>query len=304
MDLSIIITTRNRKSELLSCIKSINASQHDIGTWEIIVVDDNSNDGTEKFELADLEVANGKIIHNSVQQMTARARNMGYEKSSGRFILFIDDDNILDREMIRVLFDFALTNSVYGIVGPTMYYLKTKQKYLDFQKINLFTGKTSGMIDETNHAVCESDGVPNAFLIKREVFENCGLFDEELIQTFAESDFAFRAGRYGYKCGMLKKAKIYHNVTLADNKTARALGGKFKQKAYCLMRNRTVIIVRHGNLFQKTGYLLFFSWVWPLIYSLFMLREKRFDLVGLYWDGFFDGIRYFFTGRLVNSLKK
>lgn len=267
-------------------------------------MDDNSNDGTEALVIGDLGIANGKIIHNSLQQMTAKSRNGGIKNSSGKYLLLIDDDNVIDNKMIQALFAFAENNPDYGIVGPTMYYLKSEKKYLDFQKINLFTGKTSGKIDQTEKEVCDSDGIPNAFLIKKEVFEKCGLFDEELIQTFAEPDFAFRAKKNGYRCGIIKRARIYHDVALADNQTARALGGEFHQKAYCLMRNRTVIVVRYGNLLQKTVYFLFFSWTWPSIYSLLVLREKRFDLIKLYWDGFFDGVAYFFTGRLINSLKK
>jgi len=302
-ELSVIINTRNRKKDLLRCIESVKKSNLENIEWEIIVVDDNSSDGTEKLGIGDLGISNGKIIHNDPQKMIVASRNVGVENSSGRYILFIDDDNIVDEEMIKILVDFARKNKDYGIIGPSMYYLETKQKYLDFQEIDLFTGKTSGRIDETERGICDSDGIPNAFLIKKEVFEAGGLFDNELIQTFTEPDFAFNARKYGYKCGMLKKAKIYHDVSPADGLKSRALGGQYTQKAYCLMRNRTVMVVRYGNFFQKMVYLLFFSWFWPLAYSILMLREKRFDLIKLYWKGFSDGVLYFFTGKLTNSLK-
>ncbi len=141
------------------------------------------------------------------------------------------------------------------------------------------------------------------FLVKKEVFDKTGLFDDSLIQTFTEPDFALNAKRYGYKCYILKKAKTYHNVN--DNSLSiRTLGGHFSQKAYCLMRNRTVIIVRYGKWYHKLVYLFLFSWLWPTIYSLLMIGPKRFDLIRLYWMGFVDGLAYMLTGKLNNSLRQ
>ncbi|MFH1048216.1 MAG: glycosyltransferase family 2 protein [Patescibacteria group bacterium] len=300
MKLSIIITTRNRKNDLLECVNSIKRSKLLNFDWELIVVDDNSNDGTEKIKIEGLEIENGLVVHNETQQMMVKSRNIGVKNSTGKYILFIDDDNIIDEDMIKKLVDFADNNEKYGIVGPSMYYLKERKKYLDYQKINFFTGKTSGVIDNSNGKICKSDGIPNVFLIRREVFKKCGLFDESLIQTFTEPDFAFNAKRFGYKCGIIKEAKTYHNV--GSGLSDRCLGGEFKQKAYCLMRNRSLIIARYGKIYHKIIYIIFFSWFWPLLYSFLILREKRIDLVKLYWLGFKDGFIYFFTGKLNNSL--
>ncbi len=288
----------------MRCVESIKKAVLGITDWELVIVDDNSEDGTKWLTASDLEIANAKIIHNSTREMLVRSRNGGFKNSGGKYILFIDDDNVVTEKMIELLLNFAKENDTYGIIGPSMCYLESQKKYLDFQKINLFTGKTSGEIDNTEQAVCDSDGIPNAFLIKREVFEKCGQFDEAMIQTFTEPDFAFRVRKFGYRCGIVKKAEICHNVFASDDLSARALGGQFSQKAYCLMRNRMVIVARYGKWFHKVVYLLVFSWLWPIAYSFFVLREKRFDLIKLYWRGFFDGLKYFFTGELKNSLEK
>ena len=158
------------------------------------------------------------------------------------------------------------------------------------------------MVDESEDKIVYSEGVPNAFLIKREVFENCGKFDEGLIQTFTEPDFSFKAMECGYETGIVKKAKIYHDIPESSWSTPRALGGMYSQKAYCLMRNRSVIVSRYGNFLEKLVYITLFSWFWPLLYSLLILRYGRFDLIRLYWLGFKDGLIYFFRGKLISSL--
>lgn len=297
MMLSIVITTRNRKLDLLRCLDSIRNADLLGVSYEIIIIDDASTDGTGSLVGSDFI-----IYHNSTQQMMVKSRNIGAKIATGKYILFIDDDNVIDALMIKILLDFAEKHSEYGILGPSMYYFDTKKKYLDFQTINFYTGKTAGIISTTSEEVCESIGIPNVFMIRKTVFEVYGYFDESLIQTFTEPDFALYVSKNNIKCGIVKYAKVFHDVSDYHNLSPRALGGKFNQKAYCLMRNRTVLIKRYGNYFNKIIYFYFFSWFWPLVYTLLMLKHKKYDLIKLYWLGYIDGIIYLFTGNLRKSI--
>ena len=163
MNLSIIITTRNRKKDLLECINSIKETDLKNIEYELIIVDDSSDDGTEKITHEDIGLNNVKIIHNDTQQMMVRSRNIGAKNSSGKYVLFIDDDNIIDEDMIYNLVDFAENNPEFGMIGPSMYYFESKEKYMDYQNISLITGKTSYFIgnEESNHY--NSAGIPNVF---------------------------------------------------------------------------------------------------------------------------------------------
>jgi GT2 family glycosyltransferase len=270
----------------------------------LVVVNDNSNDGTGEIRIEDLEIKNGFMIHNTTQQMMVKSRNIGARETIGEYILFIDDDNVVDQNMITYLVEAADKHEEYGILGPSMYFLKGHQKYLDFQKINFFTGRTKGLIDDSKKIICDSHGIPNVFLIKKKVFDKCGYFDESLIQTYTEPDFAFKAKKIGFKCGIVTKALTYHDVSPNGQFTPRMLGGTFSQKAYCLIRNRTVIVSRYGRLYHKIIYFLFFSWLWPLLYTLLILKYRRFDLMRSYWVGFIDGIIYLLTKKLKFSYLK
>lgn len=299
LKLSIVITTKNRKNDLMECLDSISKSSYN--DYEIIVVDDVSVDGTQMLCDEDFDWGKIRIYHQTSPLMMVKARNLGAQKTTGKYILFIDDDNIIDRKMVEHLVEAADSNPGYGILGPSMFYLDAKEKYLDYQKFNFYSGRTRGVVDHSNKKIIDSDGVPNVFLIKREVFERFGHFDDKLIQTFTEPDFAF-AIRKSYKCGIVKDAITYHKISKSKN--ARSFGGMFSQKAYCLMRNRSVLVARYGTWLQKFVYLICFSWFWPLAYSILMLRERQFRLIKLYAHGFKDGMIYFFTKKFVNSLPK
>jgi GT2 family glycosyltransferase len=302
MKLSIIITTRDRKDALMECIESIRNST--FKDFELMIIDDASSDGTASLKSEDLRLPSVQIYHSQEQLMLVQARNKGRELARGEYLLFIDDDNVIDSQMIEILVKVADRFPDYGLLGPSMFYHDTQQKYLDYQSISFYTGKTSGCFDTEQREICPSDGIPNVFLIKREVFERVGAFDATLLQTFTEPDFAFHAREHGFKCGMVKMARTLHKVSAHNDSTPRGLGAEFKQKAYCLMRNRSVMIKRYGSCSQKWIYFLFFSWVWPAIYSLRMLQFGRFDLIRLYWMGFRDGIYFMMTGKLINSLSR
>jgi glycosyltransferase involved in cell wall biosynthesis len=298
MDLSVVITTYNRKEKLLECIASIKKADFSGIAWELIVIDDNSSDGTEKIAAKDFPIANSQIIHNERNQLMVKSRNIGAQAAQGKYVVFVDDDNIVDEKMFKALFDFVEKNAEYGILGPAMYWWHDKQKYLNFQEINFFTGRTYGRVENSSKKVFDSDGIPNVFLIKKVVFEKAGYFDEKLLNDYTEPDFAFNARKFGFKCGMIPEAKTYHNIAQKDLHGTRTLAGQFNEKAYYLTRNRIIIIVRYGTWQHKLVFMLIFSWFWPLIYSFLMLKAKRADLMGLYWKGFWDGWRYFFTGKI------
>jgi len=297
MQLSIVITVRNRKEDLLRCLDSIKASDLSGISHEIIVVDDASTDGTEL-----LKPLGFRFIHNKKQQMMVKSRNIGAKETTGDYVLFIDEDNVIDKHMIQILLTSAVKYPEFGILGPSMWFLSTKEKYLDYQTFNFYTGRTLGIIDTSGKDLCLSDGIPNVFMIKREMFLKYGYFDSSLIQTFTEPDYAFMLRDHGIKCGTVPSAITYHAVLPSSEFSPRSLGGMFTQKAYCLMRNRTVMIKRYGTVPQKTIYLIFFSWFWPTLYTVSMLKYGRFDLIKLYWLGYVDGLIYFFTGKLRSSL--
>ena len=101
-DISVIITTYNRKDLLVEVLESVVASQQlSPGQAEVIVVDNNSTDGTdaavEAFvrrtgEQAPLEVR--YVVER--QQGLSPARNRGIAEARGEFILFMDDDQFID----------------------------------------------------------------------------------------------------------------------------------------------------------------------------------------------------------------
>ncbi|WP_455425035.1 glycosyltransferase family 2 protein [Dryocola sp. LX212] len=128
---SVIMPTFNSELTVADSIKSvIQQTYHD---WELLITDDCSIDGTQKileeFSAHDLRI---KIFRNEVNSGAGVSRNNSIMQARGRFIAFLDSDDMWEKEKLEEQISFMLKNS---------YYLT----YTQYKKIDEF-GQVSGFI--------------------------------------------------------------------------------------------------------------------------------------------------------------
>lgn len=298
--LTVVIPTRNRYKVLQRCLRSIESST--LRPDELIIVDDQSSDATATMGDWVMGTTTVRVVHAVERLMMSEARTLGARAAGGDLVLFVDDDNVVDITMIDHLVRAAEKYPRVGMFGPIMYTASTHQVQTAFQRINLLTGHTwgPGIVPVTE--LVASDGIPNVFMVRRGVFEQCGYFDAELLATYSEPDLAWRARRFGWQCAVVTAARTFHDNLPAGTLIPRTMGGgTFPQKSYCMIRNRMVMVHRYGRWWEQVVFFLLFHWLWPTVYSIVMLRHARFDLIAWYWRGWRDGWRYLLMGRLVNS---
>lgn len=92
--ISVIITTKNEEKNIEDCIKSIKNQTYPREKIEIVVVDNNSTDNTVKIakEFTDK-------VYNKGPERSAQ-RNFGVQKAKGKYILYLDADMILSKDVI------------------------------------------------------------------------------------------------------------------------------------------------------------------------------------------------------------
>ena len=181
---SIVIPTHNRKEKLTRLIRSILESDYPKDKLEIIVVDDGSTDGT--YEYIKKQFPQVRVIRNEEEKLLAESRNIGVRASHGKYIFIIDDDNIVDKNTIRELVEFMKKNPEVGVVGPIMYFLSDPKRiwcagvkrnyWTTITELIGFNTRDNGQFREPY----ESEDFPNAFMVRREVFEKVSLFDSKL----------------------------------------------------------------------------------------------------------------------------
>jgi (heptosyl)LPS beta-1,4-glucosyltransferase len=124
--LSIVICSGNAQDQILDCLKSCTFAQ------EIILVAANSTDNTKamvkKFD------PNIKIIetYDEYNKNFTKWRNLGYKAASLPWILYVDTDEIVSRELKREiisLINSKITNYSYYVIPRENYYLNHRVKY-------------------------------------------------------------------------------------------------------------------------------------------------------------------------------
>lgn len=120
--ISIIVPVYNIEDYLPRCLETITVQTYT--NLEIILVDDGSTDNSsiicDKFVEKDCRA---RVIHQENKGLWA-ARNTGHEAANGDFIMFIDGDDYLHKDMVRIMYD-ALQDSQYDLALVS--YKKTKR---------------------------------------------------------------------------------------------------------------------------------------------------------------------------------
>lgn len=111
---SIIITNWNGKYLLQDCLPSvIKAVEFDKGEHEIIVVDDGSIDGSVEFVKSQFPVV--KIIPLKKNRGFAQANNIAVSQSKNDFLIFLNNDMIVEQEFIKPLLDHFEDEGLFAV---------------------------------------------------------------------------------------------------------------------------------------------------------------------------------------------
>ncbi|RPH05739.1 MAG: glycosyltransferase [bacterium TMED46] len=169
MKISVIIPTYNRKHTLQRAIDSVLAQT--FKPYEIIIVDDGSKDGTKEWLLQNYPSV--QCIHQPNNGVSS-ARNKGIQISQGSWIALLDSDDEwmpekleYQSKFIEVNRDssFCHTNEIWIRNGVRVNQMKKHKKY-------------GGDIFKYCLDICRIS--PSSSIIKKDVFEEVGTFDESL----------------------------------------------------------------------------------------------------------------------------
>ena len=110
IDVSIITPSYNTSKFIEATIKSV--LDQDFESWEMVIVDDNSSDGSpeiiKRYAAKDSRII---LIENKENTGAASARNLAIQQSKGRFIAFLDSDDLWLPNKLSMQVNFMLENN-------------------------------------------------------------------------------------------------------------------------------------------------------------------------------------------------
>lgn len=117
MWLSIIVPVYNVEQYIRPCLESILRQKLDAADYEIIIVNDGTRDGSMEM-INDIIQQHGNIIViNQENQGLSMARNAGLKHAGGKYILFVDSDDLLLNDTLKPILDCTKDSSVDMVMG-------------------------------------------------------------------------------------------------------------------------------------------------------------------------------------------
>lgn len=262
----IVIVTVNyntaKDTELfLESVKKLHISDF---SFETIIVD---NGSTHKFVLPE---KNNNVSLISLMQNTGftGGYNVGIKtalKNGADAILIINNDTLLDSDLLINLEKALYEKENIGLTVPKIYFAKghefhkNRYKKDELGKVIWYAGGTMDWdnilsvhrgVDEVDHGQYDTIE-PTDFasgccmLIKREVFEKMGVFDERYFLYYEDADLCMRIKQADYLLYYVPQAVVYHINASSSGGAGNSL------QDYYLTRNQMLFGIRYAQFRSK-----------------------------------------------------
>ncbi len=218
-DISIIIVNWNAKEYLEGCLRSLHNSSHNGLSYEVLVVDNASADGSATMVAQSFPNVN--VILNGRNCGFAKANNQGIKQSRGRHILLLNPDTVVFPGALEEMAHFLDNNPDVGAVGPLMIGARgeTLESFSHFPGLHLLLRGLAIVVlgsyyrDEkiTSLEPRQVDWVGGACLmVKKEALDEIGLLDEAFFMYWEEADLCYRLRRKDWKTYYLPRPRVIH----------------------------------------------------------------------------------------------
>lgn len=235
LDICMVIVSYNTLKLTRKCIESLYESQPNIK--QIIVVDNNSSDGSIKYlSKISKHKRNFELVKMSENKGFAAANNKGIEKSKAKYVLLLNSDTEIKSNLFEKIYRWMEKHEEVGIASCKLVYpdgrLQANGGFFP-SIVNVFSWMTIqdlpfvDRIVKPFHPLKEKsfsarsdfytkrrylDWVTGAFfMIRREVIDEIGGFDEKYFMYTEEVDYCFRAKKSGWKVVYLPEFEIVHH---------------------------------------------------------------------------------------------
>lgn len=225
--LSVVILNYNTKDLLEQTLSSLPWHLVEQNWLEVIVVDNNSNDGS--VDMVKTEYPQAIRVVNSKNLGFAAGNNQGLIAATGEQLMLLNSDTIVQDQALEKLVEFLDSNPKAGLVTPklilsngqldwsshrgkptlwnSLMYFSGLAKM--FPKLKLVSGYHQSWKDiSTTHQVDVISG--GAMCFKRQVYQDVGGLDEAFFMYAEDVDYCIRVKAAGWQIHFYPEAEIIH----------------------------------------------------------------------------------------------
>jgi GT2 family glycosyltransferase len=268
---SLIIASHTGRRDLQRCLPSVLAD--DYPDLQVIVVDNASTDGT--VELVEREYPSIEVIRNESNLGFGRANNLGARHASGEYLAFLNQDAVVRPGWLDRLVVALEAHPEAALATPKILVLDDPDRINACGDKSHYTGlsfcrgagQPAGSFPELESVNAVSGA---AFLIRRDVFNDLGGFDDDFFLYMEDIDLSWRARLSGFLCLYVPDSIVLHDYELTFG----------PDKSYYQERNRWLMLLK--NLRWRTiGLLLpalllseLITWSWIVLHDARNIDNK------------------------------
>jgi GT2 family glycosyltransferase len=165
------------------------------------------------------------LIKNDHNYGFSEGNNIGIKFSlqmlNPDYILLLNNDTIIDKNSLTELASFAYNNKKVGIVGPKVFYYDNPDQvaYIG-HNVNICSGRISDPEIKYHSSPIKIDYVVGCgLLIKTDVIKDIGMLDPNYFLYYEDVDLCLRAHNSGYGVFYVPSSKIWHKISLKENRS-------------------------------------------------------------------------------------
>lgn len=207
----VIVLNYNGRKYLKDCLSSLESQTY--ANCRVIVCDNASTD--DSIEYIKRNFPSTIIIQNKKNLGFAKGNNVAIKfalKQGADYVFLLNNDTISEKGLIERLIKVARTNNEIGIVGPKILDIRNTSLVHEIGMTCDIFGFPIAIREESGkQTISEVFYVSGcAMLIKQEVLNRVGLFDEEYFMFAEDLDLCWRAQLAGYLVFVDRAARAYH----------------------------------------------------------------------------------------------
>ena len=286
---SIVLLNYNGYNDTIECIKSLKNITYN--NYKIVIVDNNSTDNSE------IEIK--KFIKNDDNiQFIQSYKNLGFSggnnigiryalENNADYICLLNNDTIVETNFLSELVNSMEKDNKIGVAAGKIMYFEDKDIIWsaggfisEIKSLGEHYGidiKDSKQFDDTIEVSFLTGCLQ---LIRKEVFEEIGMYDDIYFLYMEDLDFCKRVTRKGYKLMYIPQSKIYHKVSAS-------IGGfESPLQLYYVTRNRILFNKKNQNNFIKS--ILFYAF---MIIKMLIEPFRKKENYKYMLEGIKDGIK-------------
>ncbi len=252
MLVSIVTLNYKKKDLTIACIVSLweqYESEFKENKFEVIIVDNDSQDDSVeaiRHVIKEKKFENMHVVANLSNAGFGAGCNLGVVKSTGEFILFLNNDTVVKDKGLMKMAEFCKERSEVGILGGQLRNFDGSQQASTgkfytpwFAFLLLAGGQRYGLLDRSPKTIQKVDWVKGGLLmIRRDIFEQLHGFDEKIFMYTEDMELCFRAHLAGKKIYFYPDVLVLHKEHASTSKTF-AIVNIYKNLLYFYKKHRS-----------------------------------------------------------------